>query len=408
MFFDLSEEQKRLVGLCREMAADFATRASDHDRDASHPRENYDRLRAEGFLSHNIAKERGGGGAGLFDHTLAYEALGEGCPATALAFNMHASMVGPLTESEFVPEDTRRYIAELAVDGGKMIAGNFSEASSTSLIGERHLSTMAKRTEGGWVVNGRKMFASMLQAADYCAVLTYPEGETDARAGLFILIPTESEGRSVIANWDTLGMRATRSDSLVLEDCFIPERNALYLTDNIQPFRFDQAHWFWASYTPVYLGVAAAAYKEVVKVLKDRTPPGYTQSLAYHPDVRRKVAEMAVDIESARLVVYNSAWMIDRQGPTQESLAALFRAKYVVGEMCSRITRMALQLGGAHTIFKGSRIEQLFRDGSLAPIMAPQADFCLLNIALHELDIDPDDLPPALIPEAKDKPSPAF
>ena len=148
MFFDLSEEQKRLVGLCREMAADFATRASDHDREASHPHENYDRLRAEGFLSHNIAKERGGGGAGLFDHTLAYEALGEGCPATALAFNMHASMVGPLTESEFVPEDTRRYIAELAVDGGKMIAGNFSEASSTSLIGERHLSTMAKRTEG--------------------------------------------------------------------------------------------------------------------------------------------------------------------------------------------------------------------------------------------------------------------
>jgi len=408
VFFDLNDEQKRLVGLCQELATDFATRATDHDREASHPHENYDRLRAEGFLSHNIAKERGGGGAGLFDHTLAYEALGEGCPATALAFNMHASMVGPLTESEFVPEDTRRYIAELAIDGGKMIAGNFSEASSTSLIGERHLSTMAKRTEGGWVVNGRKMFASMLQAADYCAVLTYPEGETDPRAGLFTLIPTESEGRSVIANWDTLGMRATRSDSLVLEDCFIPERNALYLTDNIQPFRADQAHWFWASYTPVYLGVAAAAYKEVVKVLKDRKPPGYTQSLAYHPDARRKVAEMAVDIEAARLVTYNSAWLIDSQGPTPESLAALFRAKYAVGEMCSRITRMVLQLGGAHTIFKGSRIEQLFRDGALAPIMAPQADFCLLNVALHELDIDPADLPPALTPVAKDKPPPAF
>lgn len=130
MFFELNEEQKRLVGLCRELAEDFATRTGDHDREASHPHENYDRLRAEGFLAHNIGKDYGGGGAGLFDHTLAYEALAEGCPATALAFNMHASMVGPLTESEYVPEDTRRYIAKLAVEDGKMIAGNFSEAAS--------------------------------------------------------------------------------------------------------------------------------------------------------------------------------------------------------------------------------------------------------------------------------------
>lgn len=250
------------------------------------------------------------------------------------------------------------------------------------------------------------MFASMLQAADYCAILTYPEGETDPRAGLFILIPTETEGRSVIENWDVLGMRATRSDSMVLEDCFIADRNALYLTDNIQPFRADQAHWFWASYTPVYLGVAAAAYKEVVKALKGRTPPGYTQSLAYHPDARRKVAEMAVDIEAARLVVYNSAWMLDSQGPAPESLAALFRAKYTVGEMCSRVTRMALRLGGAHSIFKGSRIEQMFRDGALAPIQAPQADFCLLNIALHELGLDPAELSPPRLRSQTDPPRP--
>ena len=97
MLFDLTDEQEKLVGLCRELAADFATRTGDHDREASHPRENYERLREKGFLAHNIAKAFGGGGASLYDHTLAYEALAEGCPATALAFNMHASMVGPLT-----------------------------------------------------------------------------------------------------------------------------------------------------------------------------------------------------------------------------------------------------------------------------------------------------------------------
>lgn len=408
MFFDLTDAQKELLERCRALAADFATRTGDHDREASHPTENYDRLRAEGFLALNISEEFGGGGAGLFDHTLAYEALAEGCPATALAFNMHASMVGPLTESHLVPEDCKRFIAELAVDRGKMIAGNFSEATSTSMIGERHLGTIARRADGGWRITGRKMFASMLQAADYCATLAYPDGETDPRAGLFVLIPRETEGRSVIENWDVMGMRATRSDSLVLDDCWVPERNALYLTDNIQPFRADQAHWFWASYTPVYLGVAKAAYDEAVRVLQDRQPPGYTQPLSHHPDARRKVAQMAVDLEAARLVTYNSARMIDSLGPTPESLAALFRAKYAVGEMCSRVTRAALQLGGAHAIFKGARLEQLFRDGALAPIQAPQADFCLLNIALHELGLDPEDLAPPLKRESDDKPAPAF
>jgi alkylation response protein AidB-like acyl-CoA dehydrogenase len=76
--------------------------------------------------------------------------------------------------------------------------------------------------------------------------------------------------------------------------------------------------------------------------------------------------------------------------------------------MCSKITRTALQLGGAHTIFKGSRIEQLFRDGALAPIMAPQADFCLHNIALHALGLNAEELVSQLKPVETDKLPSAF
>jgi alkylation response protein AidB-like acyl-CoA dehydrogenase len=73
----------------------------------------------------------------------------------------------------------------------------------------------------------------------------------------------------------------------------------------------------------------------------------------------------------------------------------MYRAKYMVGEAVSRITRVALTLGGAHGIFKGSRLEQLFRDGALAPIQPPPADFCLWHMGLHELGIDAADvLPP--------------
>ena len=107
---------------------------------------------------------------------------------------------------------------------------------------------------------------------------------------------------------------------------------------------------------------------------------------------------MSVDLEAARLITYHSAWLSDTLGPTPETTAALYRAKYMVGEAVTRITRTGLILGGAHGIFKGSRLEQLFRDGAIAPIQPPQADFCLWNMSLFELGLDLDDLPPPLKP----------
>jgi alkylation response protein AidB-like acyl-CoA dehydrogenase len=212
------------------------------------------------------------------------------------------------------------------------------------------------------------------------------------------MIPPDAPGRSVNPNWDTLGMRATRSDSLILRDCRVPETALVYHSDDIRPFRMAYANWFWGSYTAVYLGIAFAAYHETIAVMKARHPQGYAQSLAWHPDVRRHVAIMSADLEGARLAAYHSAWLRDTQGPTREATAALFRAKYMVGEAVSRITRVALTLGGAHGIFKGSRLEQLFRDGALAEIQPPPADFCLWNMGLFELGLDPAELSPSIRP----------
>ena len=398
MNFEISAEQRQLRDRCLELAADFATRSAGHDRDASHPIENYDRLRQEGFLHLTIPRELGGSGFDFLTHTIAYEALGQGCPSTALAFNMHASVVMPIIESDEVTTEAKRRIADLVVNRGKMFGGNFSETGHTSLIGERPLTVRARPVTGGYRITGRKMFASMIEAADYVLVLVYPETASSPAAGMLAMIPPDAEGRRVIANWDTLGMRATRSDSLILDDCFVPDDSVLYRSDDIRPFRNTGANWFWGSYTAVYLGLAVAAYDELRKVVTERRPAGYAQPLAWHPDVRRHIAELSVDLEAARLITYRSAWLRDRQGPTPEANAAMFRAKYMVGVATSRITRVALTLGGAHGIFKGSRLEQLFRDGALAEIQPPPADFCLWNLGLHELGLDPADALPPMRP----------
>jgi alkylation response protein AidB-like acyl-CoA dehydrogenase len=133
-------------------------------------------------------------------------------------------------------------------------------------------------------------------------------------------------------------------------------------------------------------------------------PGGICLSAAAHEQVGDRL-DLAVDDLGEQQVknitrpvrVYRVS-LSDKQGPTAETTAALFRAKYMVGEAVSRITRMALTLGGAHGIFKTSRLEQLFRDGALGPLQPPPSDFCLYNIGFYELNIDPADALPPMKP----------
>ena len=396
MEFHITERQRDLQQRARCLAADFATRAAQHDREASDPVENYAALRDAGFYGLNIPTELGGGGVGLLGWSLAAEELGQGCASTALSFNMHLSVVGPLMESALVPGATKERLAKMVVHEGKLIGGNFSEPTTSGLVGTPVPLTRARRVDGGYRITGRKAFASMIAAADYVMVMAYPDEATAPTAAMLLLVPPDAPGRRVEKVWDTLGMRATRSDSMILDDCWVSDDALLLRSDDILPFRRDGANWFWASYTPVYLGIAVAAYRAIVETVQGRTPPGFSQSLAYHPDVRRQVAEMSVDLAAARLLTLHSAWLSDTQGPTPTTLAALYRAKYFVGEAVTRVTRTAMTLGGAHALFKTSPLERYFRDGAVTPVQFPPRDFCLAALGMLELRLDPRDVLPPL------------
>ena len=396
MEFHISEAQRELQQRARGLAAEFATRAAQHDREASDPLENYAALRAAGFYGLNVPSELGGAGIGLLGWSLAAEELAQGCASTALSFNMHLSVVGPVLESPLVPRATKERLAKMVVHEGKLIGGNFSEPTTSGIVGTAVPLTRARRVDGGYRITGRKAFASMIAAADYVMVLAYPDEATSPAAGMLLLVPPEAPGRRVDKVWDALGMRATRSDSMVLEDCFVPDDALLVRADDIVPFRREGANWFWGSYTPVYLGVAVAAYRAIVEIVKGRTPPGFSQPLAYHPDVRRQVAEMSVELEAARRLIHYSAWLCDAEGPTPAALAALYRAKYFTGEAVTRVTRTAMTLGGAHALLKTSPLERFFRDGAVAPVQFPPRDYCLSSLGLLELGLDPRDVLPPL------------
>jgi alkylation response protein AidB-like acyl-CoA dehydrogenase len=396
MEFHVTEQHRDLQRRARSLSDDFATRAARHDCEASDPVENYAALREAGFYGLNIPTELGGSGVGLLGWSLAAEELAQGCASTALSFNMHLSVVGPIMASPLVPRATKERLAKMVVHEGKLIGGNFSEPTTSGLVGTPVPLTRARRVDGGFRLTGRKAFASMIAAADYVMVLARPEEATSATAAMLLLVPPDAPGRRVDKVWDTLGMRATRSDSMTLDECWVADDALLVETDDIVPFRRDGANWFWASYTGVYLGIAVAAYRAIVETVKARTPPGFTQSLAYHPDVRRQVAEMSVDLEAARLLTYHAAWLSDIQGPTPAALSALYRAKFFVGEAVTRVTRTAMTLGGAHALFKSSPLERFFRDGAVAPVQFPPRDYCLATLGMFELGLDSRDVLPPL------------
>ena len=391
MDFSLSDEHITLQNTCRELANRFRARAERHDREASPPEENYAELRASGLLSLLIPRSYGGREAGLLGHTLAMEELAQGCAATALSFNMHLVATYTLTATEAFSPATRERVARMVVDESTLMANLISEAGTTNLLYvTRASSTQARRTDGGYLLNGRKAFASMFASSDVALVCVHPEHVENPESVIMLIVPTDGEGVTIERVWDTLGMRATCSDNVTFKDCFVPD--AFVFDEVVVPSigEFLQTHESMINlpYTGVYMGLGLAVLNEIKSVVSARTPKGFSQPLAYHPDIRRRIGEISATLESARWSLRHAAWVADTEGQTEAAQAAFFRAKYVVGESVVHATRSALEMGGAHGLFKGSAIERLFRDGATASIMQPSSDVCLGQISLHELGLD--------------------
>lgn len=400
MDFALTEDHVRIQTLCRALAADFAARAAEHDRDASSPVENYAALRAAGLFGLTIPKQFGGWGAGLLGYTIAAEEIAQGCASTALAFNMHAAMVATLTITAPLPDVTKQRVADLVIKQGKLICALLSEPGSTGLLPTSYAcATQARRVAGGYVLSGKKAFCTMVAASDYICLYAHPEEDANPEAGVAVLLPANTPGLHIEQVWDTLGVRATRSDNLMLENCFVPEEAVLgEPVPSIGEWLANNEPVFNIPYTAVYLGVGFAALHAVINNVKERHPKGYRQSLAYHPDIRRRVAVMSAQLEAARWLLRYAAWLFDTQGHNPEVLATYLKAKYMVGEAVTAATRSALEMGGAHALFKPSTIERLFRDGATASIQHPPSDYCLAALSIHALQLDPKEVQPPLIP----------
>jgi len=239
----------------------------------------------------------------------------------------------------------------------------------------------------------------MVEASDYAAIFVHPEHAPSPESVVVALVPVNTPGFRIEQVWDTLGMRATRSDNVILDNCFVPAAMVFddLLIPSIGNFLATNESAINLPYTAVYLGVGFAVLRAITDSVRQRQPKGYAQSVAYHPDIRRRVAKMSAELEAARWLLRYAAWIADKEGQTPDVEAAYFKAKYVLGEAVAAASRSALEMGGAHAVFRGSPIERLFRDAATATIMQPSSDVCLSELSLCQLGLDRAAIQPFLV-----------
>ena len=229
----LTDKQAQLCAETRALGqASFADRAAHFDREAVFPTENYRDLATQNLLSICIPEDQGGRGADLKTYMLAAAEIGRYCGATALTFNMHVSSCLwtsflmdnlEMRDEERVALEERRAIHyRRIVDEGKIYAQPFSEGGAAA-AGAKAFGTQALKTDGGWIINGKKIFASLSGHADYygalCTELQAKDEIPSRKNTMYVAVPADADGVSVEGDWDPLGMRGTISRTLIFQGC---------------------------------------------------------------------------------------------------------------------------------------------------------------------------------------------
>src|SRR6266849_1553941 len=279
-------ECRDLVDRVAELARTrFAPRAARFDVDAAFPVENYRDLHAAGLLGLTVPKEFGGVGVDPLTYALCMVELAKGCSATALTFNMHATVM-TIVDTIASAEQKRRLFGEV-VEGGKLVASLGSEPGS-SFRDLYVVQTRFEPVDGGYRVKGVKHFCSIGDAADVYAVIGLIEGTTSARDGLLCaLVHHDAGGITVDPTWDAVGMRGTRSDTIHFD-------TLVKLADVLGG-------------PAVYLGIAEAAFEYILDYARTKVLKPATRPVSHHPLVQRTIAEMATRLRAGRLLVSDAA-----------------------------------------------------------------------------------------------------
>lgn len=377
-----------MLAAARRLVPRMAARAGEHDGDGSFPVYDFADLRVAGLLGLMVPPHLGGAGASFAEYTSVAMELARGNGATALVFNMHASVTGALGA---VTEDMAEALglppeALAARDRFLSDAANgcwYAVAMSERGVGSRlsQLSTRYERTDDGFRIKGAKAFCSGAGHAD--GYLVAARSAADPSLVSQFLVPAGVAGLHVEPTWDSLGMRATSSHDLHL-DVAVPADRLLGGVEGLALVVAQlMPHWMVASYAAVYVGVARAAVDAAVEHLTAR-------GLAGLPAVRARVGRADAAVAAAALVVEEAARRVDDAPGDPETNRWVWRAKLQAGTTAADVAASMVEAAGTSSTRRGHPLERLYRDARCGSLHPPTSDVCADWLGVAALGGDPD------------------
>ncbi len=374
-----------------DLAARFAERAPQHDRDASFPFENFSDLHAAQFHLLTVPEEYGGWGATLLEAIQVVERLARGDGATALVFDMHVQVLGSLSESR--PWDDARFGAfcRQVVQEGGLINSCATEPELGSPSRGGLPATRARWTGDGWAITGRKTFSSGSPVLTHVLVPAVLDNEPEGTVGVFLL-PMQRPGIRIEETWDVVGMRTTASHDLVLEQVPVsPDDLALRRDPGApDPGRSSGGAWFGMTISGVYLGVAEAAREAAIRFAQERKPTALKgQPIATLESIQRLVGALEAELLTARSLLYSvaEAWA---QRP-EDRLALMPHigvCKVIATTHAVKATDLAMRVVGGQSMSRSLPLERFFRDVRAGLFHPPTEDLALANLGKGLLDVE--------------------
>lgn len=371
--FSLNDDQKQLQDLARKFAKDeIIPKAAHHDETGEYPHEIVKKAWELGLINTHVPQDCGGMGLSVIDGCIITEELSYGCTGigTAMEANMLAS--APVIVAGNA-EQKNEFLGQL-VNEGKLAAYCVTEPEAGSDVSG--IKTTAKKVGNDYVINGAKMWITNAKVASWYFVLAYTDPSAKHKGMSGFLVPTNTPGITVGKKEWNLGQRASDTRGITFENVKVPEKYRLGREGDgfkIAMAAFDHSR---PAVAVGAVGLARRAMDEAIEYAKTRKTFG--QPIASYQAVSFMIADMAMEIEAARHLVYKSAWLID-QGQRNTKFAAM--AKAFAADVAVRTATNAVQVFGGYGYSKEYPVEKLMRDSKIYQIYEGTSQIQRLIIA---------------------------
>lgn len=361
MNFDLTAEQEMIRRTIREFAdEEVAPGAHERDRTKEFPLEIFKKLSDLGMMGLPFPEEYGGAGADTISFAIVTEELSRACASTGITYSAHISLGGAPLYLFGTEEQKQKYLVPICT-GETFGAFGLTEPNAGSDAGGTRTTAIEK--DGEFIINGNKCFITNASYAKHLA-LTAITGENDGKKEISaIIVPTDAEGFKVIDNYEKMGLNASNTTELVLEDVRVPTEHLLGKKgEGFKQFlvTLDGGR---IGIGAMSVGIAQAAYDKALQYAKERKQFG--RNLSNFQAIQFKLADMAMKIELARNMVYKAAWLKDK-GRSFSKEAAM--CKLYASEICMEVADQAVQIHGGYGYMKEYHVERYMRDGKLTEI----------------------------------------